>query len=189
MPAMPTETVKLTYEDLLAMPDDGLRHELIDGEHLVSPSPSPRHQAISMNLARLTASFLHVQRLGRVYAAPLDVVFSRHDVVEPDLLYVSAERQAILTDTNVSAAPDLAIEILSPSSRRVDELRKRGLYERQGVSEYWIVDPEAETVKVFRRGEAGAYGRPELLARHDGDVLATPLLPGLELPLAEIFAD
>ena len=189
MAAMPSGAVKLTYEDLLALPDDGMRHELIDGEHLVSPSPGRRHQAISMNLARILASFLHTQRLGHVYHAPFDVLFSRYDVVEPDLLYVSAEREAVLTEANVQGAPDLAIEILSPSSRRVDELRKRDLYERHGVSEYWIVDPDAEAVKGFRRGDREAYERPQLLTRHDGDVLTTPLLPGLELPLGEIFAD
>ena len=189
MAAMPSGTIGLTYEDLLALPEDGMRHELIDGEHLVSPSPGRRHQAISMNLARLIASFLHAQRLGRVYAAPFDVLFSPRDVVEPDLLYVSAEREAVVGEANVQGAPDLAIEILSPSSRRVDELRKRDLYERAGVTEYWIVDPEAEAVKVFRRGEGEGYGRPLLLGRHLDDVLTTPLLPGLELPLAEIFAD
>jgi Uma2 family endonuclease len=166
-----------------------MRHELIAGEHLVSPSPGRRHQAISMNLSRLLASFLHETRLGRVYAAPFDVVFTPHDVVEPDLLYVGAERHAVVGEANVQAAPDLAIEILSPSSRKVDELRKRDLYERQGVREYWIVDPVAETLKVFRRGADEAYGRPQLLTLHDQDVLATPLLPGLGLALAEIFAD
>ena len=121
------------------------------------------------------------------FQLPLDVVLSPRDVVVPDLLFVSAERASILTEANVQAAPDLAIEILSPSSRRSDELRKRDLYERHGVREYWIVDPEAESVKVFRRGDAGRYTRPLLLTRHDADTLTTPLLPGLQLPLDGIF--
>jgi Uma2 family endonuclease len=81
------------------------------------------------------------------------------------------------------------IEILSPSSRRQDEIVKRDLYERAGIAEYWIADPDAESVKIFRRGDGNTFQRPLLLVRHLGDVLATPLLPSLELPLADVFAD
>ena len=186
---MAGSATKLTYDDFALLPDDGQRHELIDGEHHVTPSPGRRHQTISMSLARLIATFLHTERLGRIYHAPFDVHLTPHDVVEPDLLYVSREREAILTEANVQGAPDLAIEILSPFSRNVDELRKRDLYERSGVREYWIVDPEAEAVKVFRRGAEGGFGRPELLTLRLDDRLTTPLMPGLELPLGEVFAE
>ena len=183
------QAARLTFADLELVPPDGRRHELIDGEHFVTPAPALRHQAISRNLTFLLVWFLRDRPLGKVFHAPLDVVFTPHDVVEPDLLYVSAERSAILTAPNVRGAPDLAIEILSPSSRRQDEVLKRDLYDRAGVLEYWIVDPEAETVKVFRRGAEGPFGRPQLLTLRDGDTLATPLLPGLEMPLGEVFAE
>jgi Uma2 family endonuclease len=186
---MANNAARLTYDDLVRFPDDGKRHELIGGEHFVTPSPGLRHQAISMNLSFLLSSFLRQRPLGKVFHAPFDVVLTPHDVVEPDLLYVSAERREILTAPNVQGAPDLAIEILSPSSRRQDELLKRDLYERTGVAEYWIVDPEAETVKVFRRAAEGRFGRSRLRSRRAGDVLTTPLLPGLEVPLGEVFAD
>jgi Uma2 family endonuclease len=187
----------LTYEDFVLFPDDGKRHELIDGEHVVKPSPSTRHQLVLRNLDRALDRFVHERALGRVVFAPLDVVLSRHDVVEPDLLYISADRASILTAANVQGAPDLVVEVLSPSSRRQDEVLKRDLYERGGVAEYWIVDPESESVKVFRRAtegeEAGSaaprFARPLLLTLHDGDALATPLLPGLEIPLAVVFSD
>jgi Uma2 family endonuclease len=179
-------TTKLTYEDFVLFPDDGKRHEIIDGEHYVTPSPNVRHQTIVVNLITALQAFVRERRIGRVFVAPLDVLLSLHDIVEPDVLFVSTERAGVLTSANVRGAPDFAIEVLSPSTRRRDERLKRDLYERAGITEYWLVDPEAETVKVFRREEAG-YGRALLLSLREGDVLTTPLLPGLELPLIAVF--
>lgn len=111
---------KLTYDDLLAMPDDGLRHEIIDGVLYVSPSPGTPHQFTVGKLHQAIANYLDEHPVGEVYLAPFDVVFTRHDVVEPDLLFISTARLAVLTERNVTGAPDLVIEILSPSTRRVD---------------------------------------------------------------------
>ncbi len=177
----------LTYDDLLALPDDGLRHELIDGEHFVSPAPSIKHQTVSMNLSLALGAFVKRHGSGRLFAAPCDVVFTPTDVVEPDLLFVSRERLAILTERNLEGAPDLVIEILSPSSRHRDEALKLRLYGRMGVGEYWIVDPLAEAVTVHRRHHGALRVTGELSAA-SGDVLTTPLLPGLAVPLAEVFA-
>ena len=178
---------KLTYDDLALFPDDGKRHELIDGEHLVTPAPHLRHQRVLQNLNHRLDTFVRERELGRVYFAPADVVFSDVDVVEPDLLFIARERLAIVGAV-VRGAPDLVVEVASPGSRRQDEVLKRGLYDRAGVREYWLVDPEAETVKVFRRQEGG-YGRPLLLSASEGDRLETPLLPGLEIPLVVVFAE
>ena len=190
---MAGSATKLTYEDFVLFPDDGKRHELIDGEHFVTPSPNRRHQACLRNLARGLDAFVHERRLGQVFFAPFDVVFTRHDVVEPDLLFIGTARSNVLTEANVQGAPDLVVEVLSPSSRRQDEVLKRDLYERGGVAEYWLVDPDAETVKVFRLEESepgtSRFGRPLLLTLRDGDALSTPLLPGLEIPLAAVFED
>jgi Uma2 family endonuclease len=190
---MSGSATKLTYEDFVLFPDDGKRHELIDGEHFVTPSPNRRHQTVLVNLTGILLPIVRKRRLGHLYFAPFDVVFTRHDVVEPDLLFISAARSAVLTDANVQGAPDLVVEVLSPSSRRQDEVLKRDLYERGGVAEYWIVDPEAETVKVFRLAEGEAevsrFARPLLLTLREGDALATPLLPGLEIPLSAVFED
>jgi Uma2 family endonuclease len=175
---------KLTYEDYLRFPDDGLRHEILDGEHYVTPAPSRWHQTASLNLSYFLAGFLRLNPLGHVFAAPFEVVLSEHDVAQPDLLFVSRERATILTDKNVQGAPDLMIEILSASTRRADEGVKRAMYERYGVAEYWLVDPQRRTVRVFRRAGA-AFGPPAELST--GHVLATPLLPGLEIPVREIF--
>jgi Uma2 family endonuclease len=184
---MSSPGVKLTYDDFVLFPDDGKRHELIDGEHYVTPSPNRKHQRISGNLHLLIGMWLEEHSFGQIYFAPFDVIFSMFDVVEPDLLYMSNERAArVLTDANVRGAPELVIEIGSEGTRGRDETIKRRLYERSGVSEYWIVDPEIDVVRVYRRGPKG-FERPEELRAESGDVLTTPLLPGLSLPLARIF--
>src|SRR5688572_359485 len=135
--------VKLTYDDFLLFPDDGKRHELMDGEHYVTPSlPNIRHQTILGNLYFLIRTWLDQHPVGLAFMAPLDFVFTQFDVVEPDLLFVSTNRAAdILTAEHVTGAPDIVVEIGSPSTRKRDETIKRRLYERSGVSEYWVVDP------------------------------------------------
>jgi Uma2 family endonuclease len=136
-------------------------------------------------LAVALRSFIKANRLGKLYVAPADVVLSFYDVVQPDLVFISKERLHILTEKNIQGGPDLAIEILSNSTHKVDEGIKHATYERFGVSEYWLVDPDQETVAVHRLEEDRFYKTADLASR---DVLATPLLPGLEIRLAEIFA-
>ena len=179
----PTSGVKLTYNDYLLIPDDGQRHELIDGEHFVTPSPNIPHQVIVGNLYFALRTYLEATQSGQLLMAPLDVVLSEYDVVDPDLLFVSAVRRSdILTTQNVRGAPDLVIEVGSPGTRRRDETIKRHLYERTAVAEYWIVDPDLEVVRIYRHQDGG-YGRASELSREAGDVLEPPLFPGLSLPL------
>jgi len=176
------ETTKWTYEDLEVLPADGKRHEIIDGEHYVNPAPNLRHQRIVMNLGAAIYNFLKTHPIGEVWAAPVDVVFSEFDTVKPDVVYVSNERSKIMSGgKNLQGAPDLVVEVISPSSRKMDEITKRKLYSQFGVSEYWVIDPELETVKIYR-------GSTRMEMSNDAnDILTTPLLPGLEIPLAEIF--
>ena len=181
--------VKLTYDDFLLFPDDGKRHELIDGEHYVTPSPNIRHQTILGNLYFLIRTWLEQHPVGRAFMAPLDVVFTQFDVVEPDLLFVSKIRAAdILTAKHVTGAPDIVVEIGSPSTRKRDETIKRRLYERTGVSEYWVIDPDLDVVRVYRNRD-GRFDRPVELRADAGDVLTSPHLDGLEMPVGRIFAD
>src|SRR5580693_3963342 len=147
---MSRANLKLRYSDLAALPEDGRRHELIDGEHFVSASPTHRHQAVSRNLFRRLDGFVVARDLGEVFYAPLDVWLSEHDVVVPDLLFVRRARWAIFEQGFVRGAPDLAVEILSPSTRQVDRRVKRRAYRAFGFGEHWIVDPAEETVEVFR---------------------------------------
>lgn len=181
--------VKLTYDDYVLFPEDGQRHELIDGEHFVTPAPNLKHQAVSGNVFGMIWSFLQREPIGRAFSAPLDVIFSHFDVVEPDVLYISHERFAQLEPSQwVKGAPNLVVEIGSPSTRRRDETIKRRLYEKFGVEEYWVIDPEIDTIKVYRRVNE-RYERTVELSLEHGDVLTTPLLPGLNLPLSTIFQD
>jgi len=178
--------LKWTYEDFLLFPDDGKRHELIDGEHIMSPSPFTKHQRVSFNLAGILFSFLKQYPLGKVFAAPMDVVLSDTDVVEPDLLFIASEHASIITAKHIMGVPDLVVEIISTGSRKTDEIIKRRLYEQFGVKEYWIIDPELESIKVYRMQEVG-FVRVAEFSVENGDALTTPLLPELTIPLSEIF--
>ena len=180
-------SVKYTYEDFLAFPDDGKRHEIIGGEHYVTPSPNTKHQTVSLTLAVAISSYLRRHPIGELFAAPFDVVFSDLDVVEPDLLYISRERAGILTPQHVRGVPDGVVEILSPGTRKTDETIKRKLYERFGVQEYWVVDPDLDAIKIHRRVDR-AFARVAELSAEEHDVLTTPLLPDVAVPLGEIFA-
>ncbi len=154
----------------------------------MSPAPITNHQRVSGNLYFLVRSHLEHHPTGQVFYAPFDIIFTPFDVVEPDLVYMSNERAAtILTSKNVQGSPELLIEIGSPGTRRRDATIKRRLYEREGVSEYWIVDPDADLIRFYRRGK-NAFEPPIELSREAGDVLTTPLLPGLNLRLAAVFA-
>ncbi|HEX9775951.1 MAG TPA: Uma2 family endonuclease [Actinomycetota bacterium] len=173
----------LTFDDLFHFPDDGLRRELIDGELFVSPSPVTRHQEI---LGRLYLEFgVHVRDVGggKVFIAPLDILFSDRDVVEPDLIVVADDRLDVIGEKNLRGVPSLLIEVVSDS--RYDRVRKRDLYARYGVPLYWIVDPDADRIEVYHH-EAGGYAKPEIF--EPGDTLTVEFLPGLALDLTTIFA-
>ena len=177
---------KLTYDDYARIPDDGKRHEIIDGELYVTPSPFRPHQGLSIELGSRLHLFVKSHRLGRVYPAAFDVILSKHDIVQPDLMFISNERAGIVTERNVQGAPDLVIEILSESTRRFDEGIKLHLYECSGVLEYWMFNTSRKITRVYRQTPEGFRLVAELSAEA-GDVLTTPLLPGLEIPLSEIF--
>ena len=178
---------KLSYEDYVHFPDDGQRHEILDGEHYLTPAPFLRHQRISMRLTVRLLPFIEQNDLGELFVAPSDVLLSAHDILQPDLFYVSKRRAKIVTEKNVQGAPDLVIEILSPGTRRIDEGIKLDRYERLGVEEYWMLYPDLNTARIYRR-DGNRFVLIAELSAAAGDVLTTPLLPGLEIPLAEIFA-
>lgn len=178
--------LQVTWPDLQKLGDDGKRHELIEGEHYVWTSPNLKHQTVLGNIVGEVGTFLREHRIGRILVARLDVVLSPIDVVEPDLLYVSNERSTIFTEDNVQGMPDLLIEIVSDTTRRMDEIVKLHLYERFGVREYWIVDPVLGTVKVYRWTDL-VFTKAAELSAAAGDLLTTPLLPGLKIPVLQIF--
>lgn len=161
----------MTYDELLRIaPLDNLWHEIIDGEHVARGGAEIPHQRALLPL-------------GEAILRPLDVVLSPVDVLHPDIFYVRNERKHIWNERGTSGPPDLAIEIVDNESRRRDEIAKRRAYEQFGVSEYWIVDPEADHVIVYRLAD-GRYGEGTAVR----ETLTTPLLPGLEIDLAKRFA-
>jgi len=177
---------KLTYEDFLRMPEDHFRHEILDGVHVVSPPPDVGHQKALGHIYLEISLYLRECPLGEVYFAPLGVRLADHDVVQPDLVYVSNDKFSRITKRYVSGAPDLVAEVLSPSTRRNDLGKKRARYELFGVEEYWVLDREQRTAMVFRRQGSG-FLPPIVLSAEAGDRLTTPLLPGLEIPLDDVF--
>lgn len=175
----------LTARHYELMPEDGNRHEIIGGDHFMTPAPSLWHQDLSRNLLLLLAPWAREHRRGRVYGAPVDVQLGDHDIVQPDLVFVSAERQAILTPRRIVGAPDLVVEILSPSTADRDREVKRDTYDRFGVREYWLVDPDACTITVLTRDASDRLAEVATFA--GADLLTSPLLDGFNAPLAEIF--
>ncbi len=185
--ALPLTAIReLSYEDYALIPDDGRRHEVLGGHHVVSPALRTRHQRLVGDLAAKLRQHVRRHALGQVFVAPFDVLLSAHDIVQPDLLFVSDARLAIVNDANCAGAPDLVVEVLSASTRRRDLVDKRLLYERARVAEYWAVDPDVDSVLVFRLDAEGRYARTERRAEA-GDALESPLVPGFTLPLADLF--
>lgn len=180
---------RLTYDDFLLFPDDGKRHEIIDGVHYVTPSPNLTHQELLGRLHLAIGNFLTTRRhLGRVFLSPLDVVMSKYDVVEPDLLFVAGDQQSILTEANIQGAPALVVEILSPNTRRRDEGIKRQLFDARGVREYWMVDPRSRRITICRRAPNGRFPVVATCEADTNDQLTSPLLPEFTLSVRGLFA-
>ncbi len=178
-----TSTIKRTYTDYSRTPDDE-RYELLDGELVMAPSPMESHQIVVMELGALLHVFVKARGLGQVFSAPYDVVLSDTDVVQPDLLFVSNERAHIRTPANIRGAPDLVVEVLSPSTARRDWREKLDLYAEHGVPEYWLVDPDAKTVTVLLLDD-GTFA--EVAHYGAGETLISPILAGFAASLDDIF--
>lgn len=176
-----------SYAAYRALPEG--RYDLLEGELLVTPAPSRRHQLIQLRLAAALLAWVEARGAGHVYGAPLDVELRQEDpavVVQPDVVYVAAGGPAALTPHGVVGPPQLVVEVVSPGSARLDGVRKRAIYESFGVGEYWLVLADLDQVELLAR-EAGRSGfaPPRLLER--GDALASGQLPGFALPLEHLF--
>lgn len=178
----PAGTTGLTYADLARFPEgDRNRYELIDGELFVTPSPVTRHQRA---VVRIASAFLdHVdEHGGDVFPAPIDVFFADDTVLEPDVVVVAVADLRVVEEKLLRGAPSLVVEVSSPSTRRTDQVRKRRVYEREGVPEYWFVDIDAEQVHLYRLGADRAYGPPEV--REPPMHLDAVRFPGFTMPVA-----
>jgi Uma2 family endonuclease len=181
--AAPTPITGLVYEDLAAFPDDQQRRELIGGELVVTPAPRTRHQEV---VAQLTARLVEHTREhgGKVLPAPTDVLFAPDTVLEPDIVFLTAGHVGRVTERYVEAPPDLVVEVSSPTTRHLELVRKRAVYERFAVREYWYVDLEAERVEVYRLA-GDRYGPPTLV--YGDDVIAPPTVPGLAVRARDVL--
>ncbi len=183
---MATEPITgLTYDDLGNFPDDNLRRELIDGELIVTAAPATRHQRAVVKLITAFDTWCTANG-GEVFPAPLDVYFSDTTVLEPDIVFVNARHQARIERKFVRGAPDIVVEVSSPSTRRLELHRKREVYQRFGVAEYWYVDLQSDRVEVYRLTDE-RFGPPELLER--GAILSTDRAPGLEISVDEVLGE
>ena len=172
---------RFTYRDYLRQSDDK-RYELIEGELVLAPTPSPLHQGLVTRILRLLHTHVSARNLGAVLAAPLDVVLSDENVLQPDVLFVATDRLDIITQTHVAGAPDLVVEILSKSSVNRDRIAKRDIYRRYGVKEYWIVDPVGKSIEVFT-------GSPQVHTVKNGPARISPLLSELVVDLPGLFRE
>jgi len=172
---------KLGYREYCCFPDDGRRHEIIDGDHYVNPAPSTYHQTVSRRLQHQLYMQIELTGQGVVYNAPVDVQLTDHDIVQPDLVVVLTSRMQMITPTKIKGVPDLLVEILSPSTASNDATLKKQLYERVGVAEYWIVDPDNHTLEQLVLTD-GRYAR-----RPEAESIPLSILEGVAVRLADVW--
>ena len=176
--------IPLTYHEYVLFPKDRNRREILEGELFVTPSPRFLHQKISYRLSLLLGNHIEPHRLGTLLTAPMDVVLSLHNIVQPDLLFIATGREKIITDDNIQGAPDLIIEIISPASASEDRIHKHQVYARYGVRHYWIIDADNRLLEAYQlRGR-----RYRLVGKFSAaDTFHPSLFPGLSLNLAELW--
>ena len=174
---------KLDYSDYVHIPSDGKRYELLEGELHVTPAPSPLHQRVSKRLQRLLEAYFEDKGLGEVFNAPIDVILTNKDVVQPDLVLVTNPEQ--ISSRGIEGPPPLLVEVLSPSTRNYDRRVKAQRYATLGIRHYWIVDPEEHWVECYRVSDATF----KLITKaEDSSTLTHPDWPELHIPLADLWA-
>jgi Uma2 family endonuclease len=182
---MKPSAAKMNYDLYRLLPDDGKRYELIDGElMMMTPAPTPQHQKIVGNLFSELRAHVKANQLGEVFVAPVDIVLEDHTVVEPDILFIRRERQGMVREEAIHGAPDVVVEILSPSSFYHDLRRKMRIYSQFGVQEYWIVDPEKQAIDLYARA-GNELKLTRQFASHE--TFQSPLLVGFRLAVSAIF--
>lgn len=173
-----------TYDDYLALPEDGPRMELLEGRLEVVPGPDVDHKRCGFRLARLLADFVEKHDLGEVFIAPFDVLLGDHDTPQPDIMFVTKAHAARIVKRGIEGPPDLAIEILSPGSRSRDWVKKQRIYQKYGVLEYWLVDPDARSISVLVLETEGYEPRGDVSGSQP---IPSGLFPGLPFTAADLF--
>ena len=182
METSPRSRSKLTYAEYERIPDDGKRHEIIDGEHHVNPAPGTCHQTVSRRIKFQLYEQIELTGLGQVFDAPSDLQLSDFDIVQPDLVVVLEPKRAIITASRIEGVPDLIVEILSPSSTQVDRFLKKELYRRSCILEYWVVAPEEPVVEQY----VLAGDRYELAGRQSAEIVSRSI-PAARVDLGRVW--
>lgn len=183
METLVVEKKRFTYQDYLKLSDDK-RYELIEGELIMTPSPITYHQWILKNILYELEKFVRDKKSGKVFTAPYDVYLDDENVLQPDILFISNERANIIGEKNVQSAPDLVVEVLSEYTAYRDMVKKKKLYARFGVKEYWVVDPEEKTVEIYSLKE-GIFMLETTYSKDS--ILESPFLVDLKIKLSEVF--
>ena len=174
---------KQTYADYLRTPLGG-KYQLIDGEIIEMTSPTPAHQRLCKKIAALLDQYLSENPIGEVFIAPLDIYLGEHETYQPDVFFISKERQSIIGAKRIEGAPDLVIEVLSESTAYYDLKKKKSVYEKSGVSEYWVVDAEEKNIEIFVNSASGFTRVTQLEA---GQAYTSKKLTGFILKSEEVF--
>lgn len=177
--------IVLTYDDYALLPDDRNRHEILEGDLIVTPSPTTNHQKVSRNLEFILFSHIKQNNSGELFYAPIDVILDESTVVQPDIIFILKEHLHILSKRGVDGAPDLLVEILSPATAKYDRISKKQLYARYGVRWFWIVDPDEKKVEEYER-EGETYNLRT--ARSEKDSFTSGIFPELDIDLSLVWA-
>jgi Uma2 family endonuclease len=175
----------MTYDEYCLLPDDGNRYQVLEGELFVSPAPRPHHQRVLFHLALLLHDYVLEHRLGEIFIAPIDVILEPTTIVQPDIVFIGSDKAEIVTDLNIQGPPDLCIEVVSPTTGLIDRHAKRNIYARFGVREYWIVDPNRQTVNVYTLRDR-AYG--EAIEMTGDALIRSVVIEGFTIRAGDIFA-
>ena len=184
---MPVSEKFWTYEDYLKLEDDK-RYEIVEGGLLMAPAPIPYHQVVSRNLEFMMWDYVKKKRLGVVLYAPIDVVLDPHNVFQPDIVFISEKRKEIIGDKAINGAPDLVVEIVSPSTLGRDTVLKRSIYEKSGVRELWLVYPDMKCIEVLTLGDEGRYTlHDEACLETESPKVSSKIIKGFRADLKEVF--
>lgn len=173
--------IGLTYQDYVLIPEDGQRHEIIEGVHHVNPAPSTYHQTVSRRLQFILYQKIELEKRGVVFNAPVDLQLGATNILQPDIVVILEDRTQMITPTKIKGVPDMVVEILSPSSVNNDTQLKRAVYEKAGVKEYWIVDPFEHEVDWLVLRDAVYQSQP-----HTGTINLT-FIDDVAVDLSEVW--
>jgi len=183
--SIPQGKIVLTYEDYCELPNDRNRYEVLEGDLNVTPAHNVKHQRVSSRIHLSLGHHVLGNRLGEIYAAPIDVILAPTTVVQPDLVFIGNDRRGIVTQRAIEGPPTLVIEILSPSTSRTDRQTKAQLYAKHGVPHYWLIDPDQQSVEAY---ELAGDQYNLVVKAQNGEVFNPPLFPGLSIPLADLWS-